>query len=342
MMVTNFPSTTTPPPIRKYNLVQYVSYLRSLQNLNNIAYAIEYAKAGLHILACSKLSKVPLVDKGLGMVHGLHDASNDPHYIARIWHKHPEANVAWALPCDIIVIDCDVLKDKNKNPIMDSNGNVIPVGFNAFKKIADEHAPKGSEISTLTTRTQSGGVQFFFRLTGEQQKTAKTEITNRSGIFDHVDLKTCSGYVLLPPSIGKYGRYIFLTLTDIAELPDWLFNVILKKYEPSKMSHPYVPASVDVDPENLMTVANLLLPYWQKADGRRNDMSLAIDGALARLGVNVEQRKKIVSELCRRTGKGCDHINAVGYSDKKLKSGHRVKGFRSLEQLIDEIGGVNP
>ncbi len=61
---------------------------------------------------------------------------------------------------------------------------------------------------------------------------------------------------------------------------------------------------------------------------------------LALRGVKPEARKYILSELCRLTGKGCDHVNAHKYTDQRLQKGKHVKGKTSLAKMINEIEGV--
>ena len=324
-------------------LTELITFANTVRNPTNGGFAIAYANCGLRIIPCPHGQKIPLVDHGLGFSHGLIDATRDLRAIARAWHKYPDAGIAWSLPDGIIVIDCDVLKDQNKRPILNHNKEINPIGLNSFNEIILERSLGEAGINTLRTKTQSGGYQFFYRLTTEQRRVLEKEgkeITNHTGIFDHVDIKTKGGYVLLPPSSGPYGKYEFASMREISDLPDWLFGVLKEKFEPSRAGTSHVVEEAgSIDSEGVLTVVDLLLPYWSRADGRRNDLTLAIDGSLARMGISIEQRRAIISELCRRSGKGCDHINAVGYSDKKLKEGLKIKGFGSLEKLIDELEG---
>ncbi len=310
-------------------------------NFNMVAYAVEWGKLGFEIFPCNP-DKSPLVDPIMGLTHGVKEASSDLHKIARIWHRHKEANIGWAISEGYIVIDCDILKGQNKNPILDPKGNIIPQGLISFKKIIKQYG-KGAHVHTLITRTQSGGAQYFFKLREDQKRILEernTEITNRTNLWDHVDLKTYGGYVLLPPSKGTLGSYQFIEVYEIADLPDWLFNVLLQQYKPNPVIAMEKIRFKDFEMKKIQKIIGILLPYWKKADHRRNDLTLTINGMLALRGVKAEARNYILNELCRLTGKGCDHVNAYKYTDQRLREGKPVKGKASFEELINEIEGV--
>ena len=58
------------------------------------------------------------MDSSLGFKHGVKDATNDVKRISRTWFKYPDAAIGFAIPPDIIVIDCDVRKDSSKRPLL--------------------------------------------------------------------------------------------------------------------------------------------------------------------------------------------------------------------------------
>ncbi len=120
----NFPSVETRN--KTYYIELYELFEDTQQKYNMVAYAIGYAKLGMKIFNCN-IDKRPTTDHELELMHGVKDATNDFHKIARIWHRHKKANIGWAIPEGFLVIDCDVLKDRNKTSILDQNGNVIPL-----------------------------------------------------------------------------------------------------------------------------------------------------------------------------------------------------------------------
>ncbi len=111
---------------KTYYIDLYELFENTQQKYNMVAYSIEYAKLGWKIFQWNT-DKSPITDPELGLIHGVKDATNDFHKIARIWHRHKKANIGWTIPEGFLVIDCDVLKDRNKTSILNQNGNVIPL-----------------------------------------------------------------------------------------------------------------------------------------------------------------------------------------------------------------------
>ena len=85
-------------------------------------------------------------------------------------------------------------------------------------------------------------------------------------------------------------------------------------------------------------IVRILTPYWSKADGRRNDLTLAIAGFIARSGGDEQDAVFIISELARLTGKGKDHISGARYSFHK---DGKIRGFSTLKKLMEEISDDN-
>ena len=82
-------------------------------------------------------------------------------------------------------------------------------------------------------------------------------------------------------------------------------------------------------------IVRILTPYWARADGKRNEFTLAIAGFIARSGGTEEDATFIISALAKLTGKGSDHILGAKYAFHREGP---VKGFRSLEQLMEDVG----
>ena len=300
-----------------------------------VSYALKYSKLGFKIFPCNK-DKTPISDSSIGLTHGLRAATNDPKTIAKWWHVYPEASIGLALDEDIIVLDADVKKDSAKTPIL-KEGKPIQIGMTSISKLLSELGDDEEILNTLATRTQSGGFQFFFKLSGGFKSF------NHTAALNGLDIKGHGGYVIVPPSQGVFGRYEFKILEEIKPLPEHLFDWILEVRGQSKGKQPDISNSEELqahaDEVDVEEIVDILLPYWEKADGRRNALTLAIDGSLARMDVSIKERKKVIKALSDRSGKGHDHISAVGYSERRLSSGERVLGFSSLERLIDELEG---
>lgn len=328
--------------ISEDSLTHLIKVINETKDPTNQAIAVIFASHGFRVFPLEAGKKTPLVDPALGLTHGLNDAASDPRLAARIWHKHSEAGIGLALPQGLIVIDCDVQKDpRTKQPILDAEGNPNQLGLDSLQNFILNQCKGEPRISTLRIKTQSGGFQFFYSLKAEQLKVLENrsmQFTNRTNLFDHLDIKTIGGYVILPPSRGPFGKYSFASLIEIADLPACIFNTMLENYAASP-AEVGPRESLELESDKLLSLVDLLLPIWAKADGRRNDLTLSIDGALAKAGISREKRSAIIKELCKRTGKGCDHISAVGYADKKIQAGQKVMGFGTLERLIDEMEG---
>ena len=149
--------------------------------------------------------------------------------------------------------------------------------------------------------------------------------------MEGLDLKGYGGYVILPNSQGQYGRYEFLNLTDIKPIPEPLLDWILKFNNSTDVFKPLPSGTAKIDREE---VVRILEPYWAKADGRRNDLTLAIAGFIARSGGTEDDAVYIINELAKRTLKGSDHVPGARYS---FHRNGKIKGLTALKQLMEEL-----
>lgn len=92
------------------------------------------------------------------------------------------------------------------------------------------------------------------------------------------------------------------------------------------------PGTAKIDREEMVQI---LTPYWAKANGRRNDLTLAIAGFIARSGGTEDDAIFVISRLCELTGKGCDHVSGAKYAFHKEG---KIRGFTTLKQIMEEIG----
>ncbi len=289
--------------------------------------AMEFAKMGIPVIPC-KQDKTPIIDSELCLIHWNQDATTDMRMIAKIWHKYPNAAIGLVLPSGLTVIDCDVLKDGKKVPIL-RNGIPIQIGIESLQQIMLELNLSKEDLNTLSWDTQSGGRQFLFKM------PPGSSSFNLTRLLDGLDVKGFGGYVIAPNSIGKFGQYKFRNLTEINEIPIPLLNYINSKTKQCSIvnsSGIKAPGMVKIDCD---TLVEILTPYWSKADGRRNDFMLAIAGAIRRAGGVESDAIFIISKLSEITGKGGDHIKGVSYAFRREGP---IKGFNSLEKLMEEHG----
>ncbi len=294
-------------------------------SLTQQARAVAFAKMELRIFPCNK-DKSPIVDPSLGFIHGVKDATSDTKIIAKTWFRYPDAAIGFAIPPELIVIDCDVKKDAQKRPLV-SNGLLKRIGLESFQKLILGLNITGDHLRTLSVRTQSGGTHFYF------QMPEGIPSFNHVAALPGLDLKGYGGYVILPNSQGQYGRYEFLNMTKIRPIPEPFLKWVMKFSGKTKSARsPLLPtgtAKIDRD-----KIVKILLYYWKNGDGKRNELTLAIAGFLAHSGGTEADAVFVISELARITGKGGDHISGAKYAFKKNGP---VKGFRTLEKLMGEI-----
>ena len=313
------------PASNYYSTTELKSLTTHLDEPTQQALAIEYTRMEWSIFPCDK-KKAPIVDPSLSLTHGLKNATKDPKIAAKIWHKYPMAAIGFAIPPEIIVFDCDVRKDSQKRPLV-SNGLLKRIGLESFQKLILERNITGNDLRTLSVRTQSGGTHFYFKMPDG------TASFNRTGVLPGLDLKGFGGYTILPNSPGEYGKYHFLNVSEIREIPapllTWIMQFRGKTENHRSLLMPAGNGNIDRE-----EVIRILQPYWDKADGRRNDFTLAIAGFIARSGGNEQDAVYIVSKLCDLTKKGYDHISGSKYAFRRNGS---VKGLRSLLKLMEEI-----
>lgn len=181
--------------------------LLAADSVDLAGWACRYAAADLSVLPlhsvrdgrcscrrvdCRTPGKHPLT------LNGLHDASTEPGRVAAWWRTHPWANVGVRPRDGLVVLDVDVRSG----------------GPAALDGLVRQH---GDLPPTLTARTGSGGLHIWLRYSGPA----------RGRLCPGVDLKTASGYLVMPPSMHACGlRYRWLARLAIAAVPGWLGELI--------------------------------------------------------------------------------------------------------------------
>ena len=142
--------------------------------------ALEYAtKYGWAVFPVSPKTKRPLTP------NGCKDAKKIPGAIEAWWNRFPDAaiGVATGSASGLIVIDEDIDEDKGLN------------GYDEVRRWERDNTGLPDTVQSITGR---GGYHLFFRYTG-------TDIKNRAGILDGVDVRGEGGYVIVPPSKHPNG-----------------------------------------------------------------------------------------------------------------------------------------
>lgn len=150
--------------------------------------------------------------------NGFHDSTGDMEAAAEIWRDtHRGCNIGvrtgWASG-GLVVIDIDLAKKEGDVPGADS--------LQQLEKLW------GMLPQTLAARTPSGGMHYYFYVSGEHPFPTICEDFGKVALGNR-DLRTCidirgeGGYVVAPPSVLENGAYEFVSQAEgaspIAHLP---------------------------------------------------------------------------------------------------------------------------
>ena len=134
--------------------------------------------------------------------HGVLDATTDLATVARWWTKRPYANIGGRIPANMIMIDVDPRSG----------------GLESLSALIAEHGPLPATLTDLSGRFD-GGLHFWFRrppgmLTGTR-------------LGPGIDLKTETGYAVLPPSVHPVtGRPFVRIERPVSVPPCWLIDLL--------------------------------------------------------------------------------------------------------------------
>jgi hypothetical protein len=180
------------------------------------AAAVAYAQAGYEVVplrgklplgncpACEPRSPRycphPAADCEHELCHGLYAATSDPGRVQRWWARRPQANIGARIPQSLVVMDVDPRHG----------------GQARLAVLEREHGPLPPTRVSISGRGD-GGRHYWFLHPGGRLSAARLGVG--------LDLKTHTGYVLLPPSrhpaTGRPYRWAD-PIVDPAPMPDWL------------------------------------------------------------------------------------------------------------------------
>lgn len=175
-----------------------------------MTHALAYADAGLDVLPLTPGGKTPL---GRLVLHGKDDATHDVELVRDRCVQAPDANVGVRPAVGVVVVDVDTRDG----------------GASALYELTRPH---GSLIPTWTAWTGGGGLHAWYRAPGPYKRK----------LCQGVDLKSHTGYVVVPPSLHASGRrYEWANALPIAEAPVWLVALMAA---PPQRPLPRVSASL--------------------------------------------------------------------------------------------------
>ena len=318
-----------------YNLSRLKTLTKSQEKPTQQALALEYAMIGFSIFPCD-VNKAPIVYRDLGFVHGFKNGTKHPKLIAKAWHKYPSAGIGLALPDNLIVIDCDVVKDAEKKPIL-KDGRPDIIGLKSLQNLILKLDFRDSELDTLTVTTQSGGRHVYYKM------PEGIPSFNHTHALEGLDLKGYGGYVLLPESPGQFGKYEFLNLTEIREIPEPLLKWILQ-LKGSAPGEPKIPEAQDVDDSQILDFVKEIMPVWNQAIKKHmgNELRLAIAGTLYHSGWPESKADQVMRLIIARSeDRNISDKKSVTYTYSNGRAGKPVYGFTKLKEIVEEIEGVN-
>ena len=214
-------------------------------------------------------------------------------------------------------------------------GVTSPLGFCCFVDADPEEIQDSLDNSLPKTFRWSTGKEGHFQYAYFIQDGPIGCVPLKDGAY----IKGKGGYVVGPGSVHPNGtvygsreiRDIPIAIIKKQELLSALSKFVISAPRHTERNKRLPVGSGKVDREEIIRT---LRPYWVKADGKRNEFTLAIAGFIARSGGTEEDATFVISELCRLTGKGSDHIPGAKYAFRREGP---VKGFSSLEKLMEEL-----
>jgi hypothetical protein len=172
-----------------------------------VTIALGYAARGWPVFPCNPLSKAPLTE------HGFKEATLEPLKIRGWWAKWPRAmiGVPTGATAGFWVLDIDQDKAKGKNGVA---------------SLAEMGRDLSELMDTVVANTGSGGLHCLFRF-----DPARPISNARGHLPKDIDVRGNGGYIVAAGSTkADGGRYDWINPPDeieIAEAPDWLYDVIL-------------------------------------------------------------------------------------------------------------------
>lgn len=185
--------------------------------------ALSYARRGIPVFPCSTLNKEPLVGSDrdadghkIDKTGGFYKASTDENQIRAWWSQFPNAMIGLRMgeASGIWAIDPDIPK--------------TPLGADGvlnWDRLQQEH---GYAPATRVHRTPTGGLHLLFKWRSDKPVTTREGKLRGLGI----NVRGNGGYIIAPPSQNAGGaRYEVYDASEIADAPDWLYDLILDSDE---------------------------------------------------------------------------------------------------------------
>jgi Bifunctional DNA primase/polymerase, N-terminal len=156
-----------------------------------VEWALAYARAGMAVFPVGA-NKKPLTE------HGVKDATTDADQIRAWWARWPHAEIGWAVPASVIVVDLD-----------------RKAGADGLRDFFEHEGIEADAFETAIAVTPSAGLHLVFDAKGAPYRNGVR--VNGSAI----DLRTIGGYIVLP-RVGNGRSWLKPLSTTLAPAPAWV------------------------------------------------------------------------------------------------------------------------
>jgi putative DNA primase/helicase len=158
---------------------------------SQLDFALAYAAAGMAVFPVNA-NKEPLT------THGYLDATTDTGVIRGWWGRYKAADIAWALPLEIMALDLD---EKH--------------GDHGLRDFLDIEGVAADTVATPQTTSPTGGRHLIYATEGRRYKNRVKAIPGKG-----IDIRCRGGYVVLPGH-GN-GRHWAVLTTTLLPTPNWV------------------------------------------------------------------------------------------------------------------------
>lgn len=205
-----------------------------------LAAALKYAEH--HWAVFPLRGKIPAIPKRIGG-RGVLDATTDIPQIIEWWARYPGANIGGQVPTSMFALDTDPYHG----------------GLDSLAVLESRYGQLPETLTDLSGR-DDGGAHYFFR------RPPGRLIGTRLG--PGIDVKTSTGYVVLPPSIHPTtGKPYNRIEAPVAAPPPWLIGLLRPEPVPPRKPRPRSPfsgSSVADEYSATTSWADILTPHrWR-------------------------------------------------------------------------------
>jgi hypothetical protein len=199
------------------------------------------------------------------------DYSNDPDEVAG-WFRDGE-NIGVALgPSGLLVID----PDRHDHD-----------GVAELDKLCKELADDGDWPDTLTIHTAGNGYHLYFANPHGYRSS--------TGLPEGIDFKGARTMVLAPGSVIGLNQYRVVNEAPVADLPEWLEEIILAPKPPSKHKHRLPSVALEIMPTKQLQ-KKIAAIRDKAAQGRPGERNNILHWAACRMGEIVDAGRLTAAE----------------------------------------------